>query len=290
MAIGKEIRGKISSIRSTQKITRAMEMVAASKMRKAQDRMQRARPYAAKVRQMIEHLGRAHSEYRHDFLAPRSEVRGVGLMVITTDRGLCGGLNANLFRATVRRMREWEAQRCSIRVCVFGRKGVGFFQLLRAHVMAQAVQLGDQPLPETLIGVIKVMLESYRARELDQVLLVSNQFVNSMVQRPVFEQLLPIEKPTVATDKPPSHWDYIYEPEPKEVLDLLLRRYIESLVYQAMVENIACEQAARMVAMKSATDNAGKLIDELQLIYNKARQAAITQELAEIMGGAAALE
>ncbi len=298
MAVGKEIRLKISSIRNTQKITRAMEMVAASKMRKVKERMRRARPYAAKVREMIEHLGRAHSEYRHDYLQPRTELKNVGLVVVSTDRGLCGGLNANLFRIVLQRMKEWNAQHCETQVCAIGSKGAGFFQMCGVRLLGQATRLGDAPAPETLLGVLRVMLDAYRARDLDRVFLVSNQFVNSMVQRPLVEQLLPIREMS-AREPPgeaagtraglPAYWDYIYEPEPGDVLDLLLQRYVESLVYQAVVENIACEQAARMVAMKSASDNAGKLIDELQLVYNKARQAAITQELAEIMGGAAAL-
>lgn len=286
MAGAKEIRTKIASVKNTQKITKAMEMVAASKMRRAQDRMRAARPYAAKIRNVIAHVGHANPEYRHPYLTPR-EVRRVGLILVSTDRGLCGGLNANLFRETLRRLRAWEQQGTEADLCVIGAKAAGFFGRIGGRVVGQATHLGDAPSLESLIGTVKIMLDSYLSGKIDQLYLVYNQFINSMTQRPVVEQLVPVEP---HEDKSLSHhWDYIYEPDAKEVLDHLLDRYIESLVYQGVVENIACEQAARMVAMKSASDNAGKLIGELQLIYNKARQAAITQELAEIVGGAAAV-
>ncbi len=286
MAAGKEIRTKIKSIQSTQKITSAMEMVAASKMRKAQERMRAARPYADKIRNVITHLAYAHSEYRHPFLIPR-EVKRVGVIVISTDRGLCGGLNANQFRAMIQTMKGWESQGLEMDICPIGSKAIGLFSRVGGNIVAQTSHLGDQPRIENLIGTVKVMLDAYTDGRIDQLFLVYNHFVNSMTQRPVTEQLLPLEPGK--DDSLKHHWDYIYEPEAKEVLDHLLSRYIESLVYQAVVENIACEQAARMVAMKSASDNAGKLIDELKLIYNKARQASITQELSEIVGGAAAV-
>ena len=288
MAGEKEIRTKIASIKNTQKITKAMEMVAASKMRKAQDRMHAARPYADKVRNVIAHLGHAHPEYRHPFLVPRTEVNNVGVIIVSTDRGLCGGLNSNLFRSTLRQMKAWEEEGKQIRMCVIGQKGVGFFSRIGGKILGQATHLGDEPGVDTLIGTVKIMLDAYTNKEIDALYIASNNFVNSMTQNPETELLLPIT-PEKEEDDLAHHWDYIYEPESKEILDMLLERYIESLVYQRVVENIACEQAARMVAMKSATDNAGTLIDELQLIYNKARQAAITQELSEIVSGAAAV-
>ncbi len=286
MAVGKEIRVKIASVQNTQKITRAMEMVATSKMRKAQDRMRAARPYADKMRNVISHLARAHSEYRHPFFIAR-DVRRVGLIVVSTDRGLCGGLNSNLFRLLVGQIRKWQAAGVEFDICTIGRKAAQFFQRVGGRVLGQVSRLGDQPHVEGLIGTVKIMLDAYMAGEIDELFIASNDFVNSMTQQADIEQLLPL-KPGAASDFG-HHWDYIYEPEAQEVVDGLLARYIESLVYQRVVENIACEQAARMVAMKSASDNAGKLIKELQLIYNKARQAAITQELAEIVGGAAAI-
>ena len=286
MAVGKEIRTKIASIANTQKITRAMEMVAASKMRKAQERMRAARPYAEKMRNVIAHLAHANAEYQHTFMVER-EMRRVGFIVVSTDRGLCGGLNANMFRMTLQRLMELREQNVEFDVCPIGRKALGFFSRVGGKVVAEASQLGDQPPLEALIGPVKVMLDAYEQEQVDRVYIVFNNFVNSMTQKPVIEQLLPL-KPA-DSEEFGHHWDYIYEPDAKEVLDHLLQRYIESLVYQSVAENIACEQAARMVAMKSASDNAGNLIDELQLVYNKARQAAITKELAEIVGGADAL-
>ena len=286
MAAAKEIRTKIASVKNTQKITKAMEMVAASKMRKAQERMSAARPYADKMRQVVAHIAHANTEYKHPFLVARA-VKRIGLIMVTTDRGLCGGLNGNLFRQALRQFQLWEHEGKELDLGVIGNKGIGFFSRVGGRVVGQASQLGDSPKLEALIGTIKIMLDAYLERRVDSVYLVYNQFVNRMTQKPSFEQLLPLV-PSPSEDLK-HHWDYIYEPEAREVMDQLLSRYIESLVYQGVVENIACEQAARMVAMKSASDNAGKLIGELQLIYNKARQAAITQELSEIVGGAAAV-
>jgi F-type H+-transporting ATPase subunit gamma len=285
MAAAKEIRTKIKSIQSTQKITRAMEMVAASKMRKAQARMRAARPYAEKIRKVVAHLAHAHAEYQHPYTI-RRELRRIGFILVSTDRGLCGGLNANLFRAAIQMIKGWDTQGVAIDICTIGAKAAGFFSRVGGNIVAQAVHLGDQPRLEKLIGTVKVMLDAYEAGRIDQLFLAYNRFINSMTQRPQIEQLLPLQLGEDVEIKP---WDYLYEPEAQEVLDHLLQRYIESLVYQGVVENIACEQAARMVAMKSASDNAGKLIDELRLVYNKARQAAITRELAEIVGGAAAV-
>jgi len=287
MAAGKEIRNKIGSVKNTQKITKAMEMVAASKMRKAQDRMQAARPYANKIRNVIAHLGMANPEYRHPYLVPREEVRRIGLIVVSTDRGLCGGLNSNLFRYLLKQMKQWSESGIEMDLSIIGNKAVGFFSRLGANIVAQTTHIGDEPGIDRLIGSVKVMLDAYTGGDVDKVYIVSNEFINSMTQSPKAEQLIPV--PPGEDEDLRHHWDYIYEPDAKEVLDHLLTRYLESLVYQDVIENIACEQAARMVAMKSASDNAGKLIDELQLIYNKARQAAITQELAEIVGGAAAV-
>ena len=287
MANEKGIRTQIASVKNTQKITRAMEMVAASKMRKAQERMHAARPYAEKIRAVIAHLGHACSEYRHPFLIPRTPCRAVGLIVVTTDRGLCGGLNSNLFRDCLRQMKSWDDTDQKVRLCVIGRKGLDFFSRIGARIDGQATHIGDAPAIDTLFGIVKIMLDHYYEGHIDALHVAANAFVNSMSQNPTMEQLLPLQS---APDALRDHrWDYIYEPEAKEVIDLLLARYIESLVYQSVVENIACEQAARMVAMKSASDNARSLTDELQLIYNKARQAAITQELSEIVAGAAAL-
>ena len=287
MAGAKEIRTKIKSVQNTQKITRAMEMVAASKMRKAQERMRAARPYAEKIRNVIAHLGLANPEYKHPFLVGHGEVKRIGLIIVSTDRGLCGGLNSNLFRDMLRRMKEWHGQGIELDLSLVGNKAVGFFARTGGNIVAQVTHLGDEPGVDQLIGSVKVMLDAYLDGNIDELYLVSNQFINSMTQKPVVEQLLPVQPGEDAALK--HHWDYIYEPDARDVLDRVLKRYIESLVYQGVVENIACEQAARMVAMKSASDNAGKLIDELQLIYNKARQAAITQELSEIVGGAAAV-
>lgn len=287
MAGGKEIRGKIRSIQNTQKITRAMEMVAASKMRKAQERMRKARPYAEKMRKVIAHVSAAHVEYTHPYLVERKEVRRIGYIVITTDRGLCGGLNSNLFRKLVRDMDEWRGKNVEIDLCAIGNKGAMFFKRFGANIVAQATHLGDTPAIEDLIGTIKVMLDAYNEERIDRLFIAYNNFENSMTQTPVVEQLLPREESQ--EEEVRHYWDYIYEPDAKRVLDELMTRYIESLVYQGVAENVASEQAARMVAMKAASDNAGNLIDELQLAYNKARQAAITQELSEIVGGAAAV-
>ena len=287
MAGAKEIRTKIRSIQNTQKITRAMEMVAASKMRKAQDRMRAARPYAEKMRTVIMHLGQAHPEYHHPFLQERQAKR-VGFVVVSTDRGLCGGLNINLFKQVVVAMREWHEQGVEIDLCLIGTKSQGFFKRLGGNVVAQVSGLGDTPGVAELIGTVKVMLDAYYEGRIDRLFLVYNDFVNTMTQRATVEQLVPVV-PKTPEDELRHHWDYIYEPDSKDIVDALMGRYIESLVYQGVVENIACEQAARMVAMKAASDNASNLIEELQLAYNKARQAAITQELSEIVSGAAAV-
>jgi F-type H+-transporting ATPase subunit gamma len=287
MAVGKEIRTKITSVKNTQKITKAMEMVAASKMRKAQERMHSARPYAHKMRQVIAHLGLANPEYKHPYLVPRSEVKRIGIIVVSSDRGLCGGLNSNLFRDLLKRMQKWSEQGTDIDMSIIGNKAAGFFSRVKVNIVAQTTHIGDRPTLEVLIGAVKVMLDKYIAGEIDEVYISANEFVNSMTQSPKLERIVPV--PASDDEDMKYHWDYIYEPDAKEVLDQLLNRYIESLVYQDVIENIACEQAARMVAMKSASDNAGDLIDELQLIYNKARQAAITQELSEIVSGAAAV-
>jgi F-type H+-transporting ATPase subunit gamma len=283
----KEIRSKISSVKNTQKITKAMQMVATSKMRRAQDRMRQARPYAEKMRIVIGHLTEANPDYRHPFLQSRDEVKGVGIIVVSTDRGLAGALNANVFKQTLSLMREWQGKGATVNLCLIGAKGLAFFRRLGLAVLANVAHLGDRPHVKDLIGTVKVMLDSYREGKIDRLFLVNAQFVNTMTQKPVFEQLLPIE--AMDTEGLQEHWDYIYEPEAAYILDGLLMRYIESQVYRAAVENVASEMAARMVAMKAASDNAGKLISELQLIYNKARQAAITKELSEIVGGAAAV-
>jgi F-type H+-transporting ATPase subunit gamma len=286
MAGAKEIRTQIASIKNTQKITRAMEMVAASKMRRAQDRMKASRPYAEKMRNVIGHLANAHPEYRHSFMRER-EVKRVGYIIVSSDRGLCGGLNNNLFRMLLKDLKAQRAEGVEVDYCIVGSKALGFFRRVGGKVLAQVTHMGDAPRFEDLIGTVKAMLDAYESGEVDQVHLVSNQFVNTMTQKPTVEQIIPIVRSS--DEKLKHYWDYIYEPDSKEVLDSLLNRYIEALVYQAVVENGACEQSARMVAMKSASDNAGGLIDELQLIYNKARQAAITQEISEIVSGAAAV-
>jgi F-type H+-transporting ATPase subunit gamma len=287
MAGAKEIRGKIASIKNTQKITKAMEMVAASKMRKAQDRMRAARPYAEKIRKIIGHLRQVNLDYKHPFTLERP-VQAVGIIVISTDRGLCGSLNLNLFKAALAAIREAQAKNAKIYLCVIGSKALQFFRRLGGvEIAASVTHLGDKPRVAELIGTTKVMLDLYRDAKIDQLLLVHNVFVNTMSQKGIASQLLPIQ--TVDKDELQERWDYIYEPDAMEFLDGILMRYIESQVFQGAVENVACEMAARMVAMKSASDNAGKLIDELQLIYNKARQAAITKELSEIVGGAAAV-
>ncbi|WP_404366155.1 F0F1 ATP synthase subunit gamma [Marinobacter sp.] len=286
MAAGKEIRNQIGSIKSTQKITSAMEMVAASKMRKAQERMQATRPYAEKMRQVIGHIARANQDYRHPFMQER-DVKRVGYIVVSSDRGLCGGLNANVFKLLVREMRGWKDKGVEADICAIGQKGAGFFRSYGGNVVAALTHLGDNPSAETLIGNVKVMLDAFESGKIDRLYLVSNEFVNTMTQSPKAEQLLPL--PESDEDEIGHKWDYIYEPDPRPILDGLLPRYIESQVYQGVVENLACEQAARMIAMKSATDNAGSIIDELQLAYNKARQAAITQEISEIVSGATAV-
>jgi F-type H+-transporting ATPase subunit gamma len=283
----KEIRIKIASFKSTQKITKAMEMVAASKMRKAQERMRATRPYAERIRRVIGHLRFANPDYKHPYLIER-EAKSVGFIIITTDRGLCGGLNVNLFKATLAAMREWQAKGVDVSLCLVGSKGVQFFRRLgNVKTLATVTHLGDRPHVADLIGTITVMLDQYKEGKIDRLFIVNNVFLNTMSQKPVVRQLLPVV--TEDEDKLQKLWDYIYEPSAAELLDGVLMRYIESQVYQGAVENVACEMAARMVAMKSATDNAGKLIDELQLIYNKARQAAITKEISEIVGGAAAV-
>lgn len=287
MAAAKEIRTKIKSIKNTQKITKAMEMVAASKMRKAQERMESTRPYAEKIKKVIGHLSMAHPEYHHPYLEIREQVRRVGFIVISTDRGLCGGLNINLFKKAISSIREWQNHGAEIDLCIVGSKASAFFRRFGANIAAQVTQLGDRPHLSDIIGTVGVMLQNYEAGKIDRLYLVENQFVNTMVQRPKLTQLLPVEK--IEDESLKHHWDYIYEPEAKVVLDELLKRYVESQVYQGVVENVACEMASRMVAMKSASDNAGSLINDLQLAYNKARQAAITQEISEIVSGAAAV-
>lgn len=288
MAGAKEIRSKIASINNTRKITRAMEMVAASKMRKTQERMRASKPYASKIYTVVKHIARAASEYRHPFMNVR-EVKRIGLIVVTSDRGLCGGLNTNLLRETIRVMRHWQQEGKEVDLGVVGRKGQAFFKRFGGKVVASVDHLGDKPTIKSLIGLVKVMLDAFYQGEIDALHIVYNEFVSTMVQSPLVKQLLPLPKSEEDTKRLGHHWDYIYEPDAKELLDALLERYIELQTYQAVVENIACEQAAKMLAMKSATDNAGNLIKEFQLAYNKARQAAITQELAEIVGGADAL-
>lgn len=286
MAGAKEIRTQISSIKSTQKITSAMEMVAASKMRKAQERMQVGKPYSQRIRAVIGHIANANPEYKHQFMIER-EVKRVGYIVVSTDRGLCGGLNINVFKAALRSMKEWADQGVATDLCLIGGKAASFFRSVGGNVVAAVRDLGEAPSMGDLIGSVKVMLDAYNEGKIDRLYLVGNEFVNTMTQSPYVNQLLPL----VAEDnkKMQHHWDYIYEPDAQELLDGLLTRYIESQLHQAVVENGAAEQAARMIAMKNATDNAGELIGGLQLAYNKARQAAITQELAEIVGGAAAV-
>ncbi|MCW8930428.1 MAG: F0F1 ATP synthase subunit gamma [Gammaproteobacteria bacterium] len=303
MASGKEIRSQISSIKNTQKITRAMEMVAASKMRKAQDRMSASRPYAEKMIDVVRHLAHAHTEYKHPYLIDR-EAKRVGYIVISSDKGLCGGLNTNVFKEAVTSMKAWNEQDIEIDICVIGSKASGFFKRIGGNVVSHAEHLGDEPSLEDLIGSVKVMLDAYNEGKIDRLFVVFNKFVNTMTQQPIAAQMLPIgasqaeanskaKYHEIAEDDSGEnmkyHWDYLYEPDAETVIDALLMRYIESLVYQGVVENMACEMAARMIAMKSATDNAGDMIDDLQLVYNKSRQAAITQELSEIVAGAAAV-
>jgi len=287
MASGKEVRTQIKSIQNTQKITRAMEMVAASKMRKAQERMRAARPYAEKMLQVVSHLAYSHPEYRHRYMVER-EVKAVGYIVISTDRGLCGGLNVNLFRAALTAMNEWHEKDVEILISTLGQKAAGFFTRFGGNILTKTSHLGDAPMIEDLIGAVKSMLDAFDEGRVDRLFGVSNEFVNTMTQKPLIFPLLPIV-PQADDEKLSHRWDYLYEPDAKEILDDLLARYIESLVYMGLVENVACEQAARMVAMRSATDNAGELVNELQVIYNKHRQASITQEITEIVSGAAAV-
>ena len=286
MAVGKEIRTKITSIRSTQKITSAMEMVAASKMRRAQDRMELGKPYAQRMRAVIGHIANASVEYRHAYMRER-EVKRVGYIIVSSDRGLCGGLNINLFKRALQSMKTHSDEGHAVDLCLVGAKGQAFFASVGGNVVASVRDIGEEPTVEQLIGAVKHMLDAYVEGTIDRLYLVSNDFVNTMTQNPTVQQLLPLQ--AEEAEQYSHHWDYIYEPDARDLLDGLLARYIESLVYQAVVENGACEQAARMIAMKNASENAGELIDELQLVYNKARQAAITQELSEIVGGAAAI-
>ena len=287
MAGSREIKNKIKSVQSTRKITKAMEMVAASKMRKAQDRTRAARPYAEKMRNVAAHLSHANPEYRHPYLVTRDTIKKVGIIVVTADKGLCGGLNTNVLRMALGKMRAWEAEGESFEVCCIGNRGLGFMQRLGANVVSHVVGLGDKPHLERLIGALKVMLDGYIEDRFDRLEIFYTKFINTMKQEPVVEQLLPLSGERLGA--PEGSWDYIYEPDAKSVLDQTLTRYIEALIYQAVNENMASEQSARMVAMKAASDNAGNVIDELTLIYNKTRQAAITKELSEIVGGAAAV-
>ncbi len=289
MASSKEIRTKIKSIQNTRKITKAMEMVSAAKMRKAQERMRLARPYGDKIRNIAAHLADANPEYRHPFLIGRETIRKAGMIVVTTDKGLCGGLNTNVLRAVTVKLREHEAAKIPTQVTAIGNKGLGFMQRVGATIVSQATQIGDQPRLDRLIGPVKVQLDAYANGEIDAVYLAYTTFINTMKQEPVIEQLLPLSAERLKEDSREYSWDYIYEPDAQAVLDDLLLRYVEAIVFQAVAENMASEQSARMVAMKAATDNAKKLIDDLQLSYNKARQAAITKELSEIVGGAAAV-
>jgi F-type H+-transporting ATPase subunit gamma len=287
MAGSKEIRTKIKSVENTRKITKAMEMVAASKMRKAQERMRASRPYAEKIKNVAAHLSFAQAEYRHPFLIKRDVVKNVGLIVVSSDKGLCGGLNTNVLRMSVNQMKTWQTEGKQISVSAIGNKGFGFMSRIGAQVKSNITGLGDTPHLEKLIGTIKVMLDAYIAGEIDQLYICYTKFINTMKQEPTMQQLLPLSGEQLGAPK--GHWDYIYEPEAKPVVDELMMRYIESLIYNAVAENMASEQSARMVAMKSASDNAKNVIGELKLVYNKARQAAITKEISEIVGGAAAV-
>jgi F-type H+-transporting ATPase subunit gamma len=286
MAVGKEIKQKIGSIKNTQKITSAMEMVAASKMRKAQDRMAASRPYAERIRTVVGHMANATSEYRHTYLQDR-EVKRVGYIVVTSDRGLCGGLNTNLLRSLIKDMKKLHNDNIEVDICAIGQKGVSFFNTYGGNVVAAKTQMGDAPSVNDLIGSVRVMLDAFDNGDIDRLYLASNEFVNTMTQKPTVRQLLPLE--AEEDEALSGHWDYIYEPDAEQLLSEMLVRYIESQVYQAAVENTACEMAARMLAMKAATDNAGDFIKDLNLLYNKARQAAITQEISEICSGAAAV-
>jgi F-type H+-transporting ATPase subunit gamma len=287
MAGSKEIRTKIKSVENTRKITKAMEMVAASKMRKAQDRMRASRPYAEKIRNVAAHLSFANPEYKHPYLIKRDVVKNIGLIVISSDKGLCGGLNTNILRLSVNQMKNWEAEGKGLVISAIGNKGLGFMNRVGANVKSHVIGLGDVPHLETLIGTIKVMLDAYEQGEIDQLYISYTKFINTMKQEPVIEQLLPLTGEKLGS--PTGQWDYIYEPEAKPVVDQLMMRYVESLIYNAVAENMASEQSSRMVAMKSASDNAKNVIGELKLVYNKARQAAITKEISEIVGGAAAV-
>jgi F-type H+-transporting ATPase subunit gamma len=287
MAGTKEIRTKIKSVQNTSKITKAMEMVAASKMRKAQERMRAARPFGEKIRAVAANISHANPEYRHPYLTQRDTVKRAAMVVVTTDKGLCGALNTNVLRMALAQYKEWQAAGEEVDVCCIGGKGVGFMQRLGANVVAEVSGLGDSPKMETILGAIKVVLDGYNEDKFDQVVLFYNKFINTMKQEPTMEQLLPVKGESLGV--PTGAWDYIYEPDAKEVLDQVLNRYIEAVVYQSVAENMSSEQSARMVAMKSASDNASTLIDELTLVYNKSRQAAITQELSEIVSGAAAV-
>jgi len=283
----KEIRNKIKSVQNTRKITKAMEMVAASKMRRAQERMRMARPYAEKIRNVAAHISHANPEYRHPFLVERDTVARIGIIVVTTDKGLCGGLNTNVLRLALGAMKEWEAAGEALEVCAIGNKGLGFMQRLGANVVSHVTGLGDRPHMERLIGAVKIMLDGYSQDRFDRLMVFYTRFINTMKQEPVMEQLLPLSGDRLGA--PEGSWDYIYEPEARAVLDQVLTRYVEGLIYQAVAENMASEQSARMVAMKAASDNAADVIDELTLVYNKTRQASITKELSEIVGGAAAV-
>jgi F-type H+-transporting ATPase subunit gamma len=289
MAAGKEIRGKIKSVENTKKITKAMEMVAASKMRRAQDRMRSARPYSDKIRNIAANLSQANPEYTHPFLVKQDEAKKVGLIVVTTDKGLCGGMNTNVLRSVTNKVRELEGQGKTVEAVAIGNKGFGFLNRIGAKVVAHAIQLGYTPHLEKLIGPVKVLLDAYQEGQLDAVFICYTKFVNTMKQEPVMEQLLPLSSERMQADKDALAWDYIYEPDAQTVIDELLVRYVEALIYQAVAENMASEQSARMVAMKAASDNAGNVISELKLVYNKTRQAAITKELSEIVAGAAAV-
>lgn len=300
MASSREIRNKIKSVKNTQKITRAMEMVAASKMRKAQERMRKARPYGEKIRNVAAHMSKASVEYKHPFLIQNASSKKIGVIVVTSDKGLCGGLNTNVLRQVVNEVRAWENSGEQVEACCIGNKGLGFMSRFGVNVISQITGLGDKPNMEKLIGAVKVVLDAYTENQLDKVYIFYNRFINTMKQQPVMEQLLPLTDELIRGNEEEenkassggvlkSPWDYLYEPEAKPVIDDIMTRYIEALVYQAVAENIASEQSARMVAMKAASDNAGNLIDELTLIYNKSRQAAITKELSEIVGGAAAV-
>ncbi|RPJ48875.1 MAG: F0F1 ATP synthase subunit gamma [Betaproteobacteria bacterium] len=287
MAGSKEIRNKIKSVQNTRKITKAMEMVAASKMRQAQERMRATRPYVEKIRNIAANISNANPEYRHSFLVARDSVKRVGIIVVTTDKGLCGGLNTNALRLALNKIKELEAQGEEIEVCTIGTRGLGFMQRLGAKIVSQVTGLGDKPNLDQVIGAVKIMLDGYTEDRFDRLLIIYTKFINTLKQEPVIEQVLPLAGDALGT--PAGAWDYIYEPDAKSVLDQVLTRYIEALIYQAIVENMGSEQSARMVAMKAATDNAGSVIDELTLIYNKTRQAAITTELTEIVAGAAAV-